>query len=85
MNIFGYSKRSFVDTEQVLAKRVCIRDKYCLPDNAGSAGQVLTAGSDLSTTWENPGGFDQSLNTTDDVQFDQVSVQEFDLKWLPMH
>ena len=83
MSIFGYSKRSFVDTEQVLAKRVCIRDQYCLPDNAGMPGQVLTAGSDSKTAWGNPGGYDQSLNTTDDVQFDQVSVQQFDLKSAP--
>jgi hypothetical protein len=51
---------------------------YTLPNTRGSAGQILkdVAGNGV-ISWENDGGgggFNQSLNTTDNVEFNRVDV-----------
>lgn len=49
---------------------------YILPLTRGTNGQVLTSDGAGASTWEDAGGFDQSLNTTDNVQFNQCGLTD---------
>ena len=50
---------------------------YYVPSTRGAAGQVLTATGSAATDWVDPAEpNDQSLNTTDDVEFKSVQTDE---------
>ena len=67
MNNKGYSKRSFVDTEQVSAKRLCVRDQYCLPETVGVAGQTIVQTAVPGVTeWEDISGATLTMQNTYD-------------------
>jgi hypothetical protein len=77
MNNTGYSQSK---KRKLEAKEICITGSngYCLPVIKGTLGQVIQAGTGKLTSWQTPVpiGFDQSLNTTDDVEFKSVSTTD---------
>jgi hypothetical protein len=53
---------------------------YALPTDTGTSGQVLTTDGIGNCDWEAIGGFDQSLNTTDDVEFKSTTYDQFKIE-----
>jgi hypothetical protein len=51
-----------------------VGDDYFLPSDRGTVGQVLTTNGTGNSSWQNPLGFDQTLNTTDSVRFAQLTL-----------
>jgi hypothetical protein len=77
MNNTGYSQSK---KRKLEAKEICITGSngYCLPVIKGTLGQVIQAGTGKLTSWQTPVpiGFDQPLNTTDDVEFKSVTTTD---------
>lgn len=54
---------------------VGIPTAYVLPEGGPTAGDVIVSNGGIDTEWKANAGFDQSLNTTDSVVFNQLSAQ----------
>jgi hypothetical protein len=65
-----------LEVDEVITKKLCVRDQYCLPENAGTAGQVIkypAAGDQLE--WADLGDIANVLQR--EVLFESVSLADF--------